>query len=153
MTSLTSVQKQILNDISKYEPAWRGFGITGNQGFGNLMDETIDRITILETSSSQSALEFNVTFNSLNEIFLLENNIGLFLSEIIIKVIEPFNNLSKISIGTDLDQELLMRITESDLNEINEYIALPKTTVSDSIKLFLDTAGAINGQAKVIIKF
>ena len=153
MAGLTLVQKQTLNDVSKYEPAWRNFGLLTGQGFGDIIDDTIERVDSLETTSSASFLEFNISFNSPNEIILLSGASEVFISEVVVQILQPFNSLAELSIGTDSDPDLIVPIIESDLNELIEFISNPKIKTSDQIKLFLNSGSSSQGQAKVIIKF
>lgn len=155
MVNLTTVQKSILNDISKYEPAWRDFGnLTPGEGFGDKMQSMVAEFDIIRSEINISTLqvkEVDITNLSPNIINIFEGNQEIFISDILIKVLEPFNDSAAMSIGTDLNNELLLSLNESDLNEVIEFITFPKTKVSDSIKLFFNSAGSSSGQAKIIL--
>ena len=153
MAGLTLVQKQTLNDISKYEPAWRNFGLLTGQGFGDIMNGTIDKVETLETQVAVNIIgskEVTVTNLSSNIIEIFDGTEEIFISDITIKVINIFNTFASISIGTDSNNELLFSSNESDLNEIIEYITFPKVTVSEPIKVYFTNGSSSSGAAKVI---
>lgn len=151
---LTFDQQELLNNISKYEPAWRGFGNMNGGGFGNKMKTIIGEVNSLRNDIDIGATgvkEINVDFSSANEIEIFDGTSEVFISDIAVAILESFNTLATISIGTNIDNELLFSSNESDLNELNEFITFPKIKISDPIKLFFDSAGSSSGKAKIFI--
>lgn len=146
---VTTAQQRLLNDISKYEPAWRNFSTLNGEGFGDKMKSLASEIITLKETNILGIKEVDLNFSSLSEITVFENS-NIFISDITINILEQFSSLATLSIGDDFNQELLVKENECDLNEINKFIIAPKLNITNTIKLFYNSMGSSIGNAKVI---
>ena len=150
---LTLDQQELLNNISKYEPAWRGFGNLGS-GFGDKMKAiTVEMISLRDDIDVEivGIKEIDFSFSSGSQIEVFNGTSEVFVSDIAVQIIQPFNSSASLSIGTDSNPELLFLLAESDLNETNEFITFPKIKTSDVIKVFFNSASSGSGLGKIFI--
>ena len=158
---MTDEQVQILNNLSKYIPAFRNFtDELGAVDFGTSLQATEQGVSNLESTvegiqeaSVSTVIELGIGSSSIEDIVTIPATKGI--TSIDVFVGTTFNATAQLSIGTVEAPELLMAEKEIDLSIGNTYVSAPTLVFSSDtlIKAFFTLGGSSAGSATIRITY
>lgn len=155
---LTEKQIKILNDLKKYDPAWREFSSDGVD-FGSVFQSTQDQVTDLQTTVETiegGTISTTLVFSSPSNLILGTIPADKRVILATIDVLNSFNgSIPSITIGTDSNPSLIMSEDESAIDEVLTFVSTPaiKFTSETELKVFFNSGGSTIGNCVIAVSF
>lgn len=168
MLSLTNEQIEILNNLQKYDPSWRGFATSG-QDFGDILESTQEDVVAIESTvttledtvdaiavETGGTLSADLVFNSAAEIVLGSVPLGRKVTISVINVTTGFNGtLPTLTIGTNTNPTLIMAEDDSAIDEVVAFLSTPISVFTETteLKAFLNSGSSTQGECNITVSF
>lgn len=152
---LTKRQKQILNNLAKYDPAWRGFNEAGDhalpeeeRGFGSVVHGASG-----PTGAKTIYVEFEAGPDNQGQVRVGSIPEGGRIINCSAIVLVPFNKRAAISVGTTANPNLVLTDNDVDLSEVGTYSTLPLNAFDQNTEINAFFSNASRGKALILITF
>ena len=155
-------QAQILDNLSKYIPAFRNFtSELGSVGFGTGLQTTEQSVSTLQSdveeiqeASVSTVVELEASSSREQNVVIVPAGKGVTLLSVQVNSV-AFNEFAQLSIGSDENLELLLAEDEVDLSIGGTYVSNPPIVFSNDtqIKAFFEAGGSAAGSALIRLTY
>lgn len=152
--ALTEQQVAVLNNLYKYDPAWRGFqDESEDSGFGDCLRATEQDVVDLQEASAGVVAVLGVWSPSEQDLAIVPANKSTIDLSVLVDIV--FDGLAQLSIGTEENPELLLKEDEVDLGVGGIYVTISPFVFSNDtlIKAFFDPNGSAAGSATIKLSY
>ena len=147
-------QVEILNNLEKYLPAFKGYSQAGPPlGDTLLVQDT--KISDLEAGAEGTSVQVQLTSSSHAQSSLGIFEAGTRFKSVLIEILEPFNSNAFLTVGTDSGVNLLASSEYSDPFDPFLYTITPELLITEQIELkaFLSLEGSTTGKLNLIVNY